>query len=94
MAYSAKFSSSHGELSREECEEIINLLKDYSLPTSLDHIDGNISQEEIMKLMKHDKKRINEKNTLILLKEIGKAYISNDIDDKDLMNFFNQEKIK
>ena len=94
MAYSAKFSSSHGELSREEYEEIINLLKDYSLPTSLEDIDGSISQEEIMKLMKHDKKRINEKNTLILLKEIGKAYISDDIDDKDLMNFFNQEKIK
>ena len=47
-----------------------------------------------MNLMKHDKKRINEKNTLILLKEIGKAYISDDIDDKDLIDFFNQEKIK
>ena len=94
MTFAAKFSSSYGELSREECEEIINLLKDYNLPTSLKDIDSNISQEEIMNLMKHDKKRINEKNTLILLKEIGKAYISNDIDDKDLMNFFNQEKIK
>ena len=94
MAFAAKFSSSHGELSQMECEELINLLKDYSLPTSLEDIDGKISQDEIMKLMKHDKKRINEKNTLILLKEIGKAYISNDIDDKDLVNFFSQEKIK
>ena len=94
MTYAAKFSSSHGKLSREECEEIINLLKDYSLPTSLEDIGGNISQEEIMKLLKHDKKRINEKNTLILLKKIGKAYISNNIDDKDLIDFFNQEKIK
>ncbi|MEC9413973.1 MAG: 3-dehydroquinate synthase [Pseudomonadota bacterium] len=94
MAFAAKFSSSHGELSQMECEELINLLKDYSLPTSLEDIDGKISQDEIMKLMKHDKKRINEKNTLILLKEIGKAYISNDIDDEDLVNFFSQEKIK
>lgn len=94
MVFAAKFSSSHGELSQMECEELINLLKDYSLPTSLEDIDGKISQDEIMKLMKHDKKRINEKNTLILLKEIGKAYISNDIDDKDLVNFFSQEKIK
>ena len=94
MAYAAKFSSSHGELPQKECEEIINLLKYYGLPTSLEDIEGNISQEEIMTLMKHDKKRNNEKNTLILLKEIGKAYINSNIDDKDLVNFFDQEKIK
>ena len=44
--------------------------------------------------MMFDKKRVNQKNTLILLNRIGEAFINNDISDKEIIDFFNMENIQ
>ncbi len=58
---------------------------------SINDIKGEITKEEILNLMMFDKKRVNQKNTLILLNRIGEAFINNDISDKEIIDFFNME---
>jgi len=93
MAFASKFSASIGVCSQEDTDSVINLISSYGLPVSLEEIDGKISQTDIMKIMSHDKKRSNKKNTLILIKGIGEAYINEEINDSQLVDFFNQENI-
>ena len=94
MSYASKFSSNIGVLKKNECEEIINLISDIGLPISINDIKGEITKEEILNLMMFDKKRVNQKNTLILLNRIGAAFINNNISDKEIIDFFNTEKIQ
>ena len=94
MSYASKFSSNIGVLNKNECEEIINLISDIGLPISINEIKGEITKEEILNLMMFDKKRVNQKNTLILLNRIGKAFINNNISDKEIIDFFNTENIQ
>ena len=94
MVYAAKFSSNIGALEKDECDEIINLISDIGLPISINDIKDEITKEEILNLMMFDKKRVNQKNTLILLNRIGAAFINNNISDKEIIDFFNMEKIQ
>ena len=94
MAYASKFSANTGILKKDECDEIINLISDIGLPISINDIKGEITKEEILNLMMFDKKRVNQKNTLILLNRIGEAFISNDTSDKEIIDFFNMENIQ
>ena len=94
MVYAAKFSSNIGALEKDECDEIINLISDIGLPISINDIKDEITKEEILNLMMFDKKRVNQKNTLILLNRIGTAFINNNISDKEIIDFFNMEKIQ
>ncbi len=94
MAYASKFSSNIGALKQDECDEIINLISDIGLPISINDIKGEITKEEILNLMMFDKKRVNQKNTLILLNRVGEAFINNNISDKEIINFFNMENIQ
>ena len=94
MAYASKFSANTGILKKDECDEIINLISDIGLPISINDIKGEITKEEILNLMMFDKKRVNQKNTLILLNRIGEAFINNDISDKEITDFFNMENIQ
>ena len=94
MAYASKFSTNIGVLKKDECDEIINLISDIGLPISINDIKGEITKEEILNLMMFDKKRVNQKNTLILLNRIGEAFINNNISDKEIIDFFNMENIQ
>ena len=94
MANASKFSANTGILKKDECDEIINLISDIGLPISINDIKGEITKEEILNLMMFDKKRVNQKNTLILLNRIGEAFINNDISDKEIIDFFNMENIQ
>lgn len=94
MVYASKFSSNIGVLKKDECNEIINLISDIGLPVSINDIKGEITKEEILNLMMFDKKRVNQKNTLILLNKIGEAFINNNVSDKEIIDFFNMENIQ
>ena len=94
MVYASKFSSNIGILKKDECNEIINLISDIGLPISINDIKGEITKEEILNLMMFDKKRVNQKNTLILLNKIGEAFINNNVSDKEIIDFFNMENIQ
>ena len=94
MVYATKFSTNIGALKKDECDEIINLISDIGLPISINDIKGEITKEEILNLMMFDKKRVNQKNTLILLNRVGEAFINNNISDKEIIDFFNMENIQ
>ena len=70
MAYASKFSFNIGVLEQDECDMIIDLISDSGLPTSINDIKGEITKQEILNLMMYDKKRVNQKNTLILIKKL------------------------
>ena len=94
MVYASKFSSNIGVLKKDECNEIINLISDIGLPVSINDIKGEITKEEILNLMMFDKKRVNQKNTLIILNKIGEAFINNNVTDKEIIDVINMENSK
>ena len=94
MAFAAKFSLNKGFLPKKEYKNIISLLSKLGLPISLNEIQGEITKSEILDLMVYDKKRMNSSNTLILINEIGKAFINKDISNEEIECFFDKENIK
>ena len=94
MAYAAKFSFNIGVLEQDECDMIIDLISDSGLPTSINDIKGEITKQEILNLMMYDKKRVNQKNTLILIKKIGESFINKNITDEEIIDFFDKESIQ
>ena len=94
MAYAAKFSFNIGVLEQDECDMIIDLISDSGLPTSINDMKGEITKQEILNLMMYDKKRVNQKNTLILIKKIGESFINKNITDEEIIDFFDKESIQ
>lgn len=59
-----------------------NLLQAFDLPIML---DGNVSSDELLRLMKADKKVINDQHRLILMKGLGQAFIAEDVKDAEIL---------
>lgn len=75
MVCAAEISYKLKLLKKETLNKIISLIKLYGLPTQIKGIDLN----EIMSSLAKDKKFIHVKNRFVLLLEIGKAKIVNDV---------------
>lgn len=69
-------------LSMEEYYEIRDMFVPFNLPISIDDIEP----EAIVALTKSDKKMENGHIKFILLKKIGKAFISTDVSDEEMLN--------
>ena len=59
-----------------------NLLQAFDLPIKLDHC---VPAKDLLQLMKADKKVINDRHRLILMKGLGQAFIAEDITDDDIL---------
>ncbi len=68
-------------LSMDEYYEIRDMFVPFNLPISIDAIDP----ERIVELTKSDKKMEAGHIKFILLKKIGKAFISNDVTDEEML---------
>ena len=66
-------------ISMEDYYEVRDMFVPFGLPISVENIDI----EEVIKLMKSDKKADSDKIRFILLKKIGKAFITTDVTDDD-----------
>lgn len=73
-------SAQLGHISQTDLERIINLFKDFNLPTKA----SLVASEDLYRAMTHDKKVIDNKIRLILLKSLGDAFITDDV-PKDLI---------
>jgi len=82
MTISSKVSQRISSLSKNDLEKIINHFHKVGLPTN----DKNISNKRILDIIQRDKKNINNKMNLILLKKIGKAYYSRNLDPEYIFN--------
>lgn len=67
-------------ISMEDYYEVRDMFVPFDLPISVEDIDI----EEVIKLMKSDKKADSNKIRFILLKKIGKAVITTDVTDDDV----------
>lgn len=73
-------SIQRGNLPEDEAETLRQLLYAFSLPVQVE----NITEEEVLEAVKHDKKMDAGKIRFILLKKIGDAYIDTDVSQEEM----------
>ena len=81
MNIASAISADQGYLTHDEYCNIEDILLSMHMPTM---IPKKITVASVMRHLGHDKKKIAGKNRFILLNEIGKAFISDKLDDKYL----------
>ena len=89
----AAISMKRGYLGPEELYEIRDVCVMFGLPMFADGIDD----QEILRITKSDKKMIGGHIRFILLKEIGKAVIADDVTDEEILygiRFINGDEIR
>lgn len=91
MALAAKYSVRLGCLSINAAQQIDETIGLSGLPSSLAALGIKANGEAIAALMLHDKKASGGKVPLILLREIGKAFVYPDADLEDVAAFLNTE---
>lgn len=80
MALAAKISNKIGDLNDKDYKNIILHLKKANLPI----YDKKINYSKFYNLMLNDKKNTNNKINLILLKKIGQAHFSRNMNKEDI----------
>lgn len=81
MVIAANLSVELGHLPHSDVERVTNLLQRCSLPV---RPPSDMHPEDFLRLMAADKKVLDGNLRLILLKKIGHAYISSDVDNSSL----------
>jgi 3-dehydroquinate synthase len=76
MMAAAKISSRMGILSEHEVFSLEGVLKNAGLPVKMPDLD----KEEVLQVMQHDKKVLQEKLRFVLLKSIGHAFVTDEVD--------------
>lgn len=95
MVAAAYISWKHNWLSMDEYYEVRDMFVPFNLPISID----SIHPEEILQLMKSDKKMEAGQIKFILLKKVGKAVIDRTVTDDEVMEavreiYFSDEDAK
>jgi 3-dehydroquinate synthase len=93
MALAAEFSARLGVLAPDAVARTMRHLSDIGLPVRPADVEGGVPDaDRLMELMSQDKKVRRGKLTFILLRDIGAAYISRDVDPA-LLRAFLAEKL-
>ncbi len=93
MSLAAEFSARLGGLAPEAVARTRRHLANVGLPVRLADVPGGVPDaDRLMELMSQDKKVRRGKLTFILLRDIGAAYISHDVDPA-LLRAFLVEKL-
>ncbi|NOX99132.1 MAG: 3-dehydroquinate synthase [Verrucomicrobia bacterium] len=71
-----RLSQQYSTLTEQEAARLIKSLKTCSLPTQL---DNDISREDILKILRLDKKFVDGQIRFVLLKSLGNAFVSNKV---------------
>ncbi len=82
MVAAARLSAEISGLPQSAVEQIIHLLKQFSLPTVL---PTSITDEAIIEHMKHDKKFSEGKIRFVLLRALGDAFVSRDVSESHIV---------
>lgn len=70
-----------GYLTEEECMEIQEVFRHYALPVSV----SGLMPEEVLKTTRLDKKMEAGKIKFVLLRQIGEAFVTKDVEDEELL---------
>lgn len=81
----AYISNIKGDFKDSDLSRLIALLSSFNLPTKF----ANLNHEQLIKLMKSDKKSKNDKIHFVLLKSIGLPYSSSEVSHSELLSAWN-----
>ena len=76
MVMASELSRDHGWIEQEKLDRVVNLIEAAGLPTA----PPKVNRSDFVKAMGLDKKNLNNRLRLILLKEMGTAFISESFD--------------
>lgn len=92
MIMAAELSARLGYLDGQQSTRIRAHFEAVGLPTQVPHIPSvDWVSEHLLDHMRQDKKVLGGKLTLILMKSIGSAFITQDIEEKDILDVLRQE---
>ncbi|WP_119392877.1 3-dehydroquinate synthase [Taklimakanibacter lacteus] len=93
MAQAFRFSERQGLCAGGTAERVEAHLKSVGLPTRLADIPGELpGPEKLIDIMRQDKKAVAGKLTFILARGIGEAFITRDVEEKDVLAFLAGEQ--
>jgi len=81
LVAAARLSVKHSSLSQSDCDRLITLLDSYRLPTTL---PSDIDQEAVLSAMQRDKKFEQGAIRFVLLRSLGDAFVSDQINAEHL----------
>lgn len=85
IAAAAYLSFKRGQMGEKDLDEIIQVLEQYQLPTTITLPEQNLGHDLILKAIKNDKKMEAGSIKFILLRCIGEAYIDKTVMDAELL---------
>ena len=88
MALAFEFSARRGLIAQAEAERVIRHLAAVGLPTQISQVSGGVPDvDALMELISQDKKVRRGALTFILVRGIGQAFVTRDIDAADVRAF-------
>ena len=92
MAMAFRFSSRLGLSPQEDALRVATHLKGAGLPTRLSDIPGALPDPgALLSIMRQDKKAEAGRLIFILVHGVGRAFVSRDVDESDVMAFLGEE---
>lgn len=92
MVQAFKFSERLGHCARGLSTQVATHLKRAKLPTHASEISGALPPpNELVELMRQDKKAVAGKLTFILAKSIGESFIAKNVDDAAVLTFLEKD---
>lgn len=91
MVMALRLSTHMGNITPTNFNTCLEHMRSVGLPCSLSDLEGfSTSADHIWQHMQKDKKRVDQKITLILLKEIGTGYTTQDAEESDILQAIKQ----
>ena len=86
MVLAIELSRSLGYLSGQDAGRAVEYIRNIGLPTNINSIEGSTSwhPDGIIQHMQHDKKVSNGQLRFVLIKSIGEAYLTADVERNDI----------
>lgn len=95
MAQAFRFSEGQSLCAKGTAQRVETHLKSVGLPTRLADIPGDLPDpQKLLEIMRQDKKAVAGKLTFILVRGIGEAFITRDVEEKDVLAFLAEEQTK
>ena len=92
MVQAFRFSAMLGHCAAGLADHVAAHLKRASLPTHASQILASLpSPDQLLRLMRQDKKAVAGKLTFILTRKIGEAFVARDVADADVLRFLEKD---
>lgn len=92
MVQAFRFSERHRHCPAGTADRVARHLKSAGLPVHVSEITGSLpAPQELLTIMRQDKKAIAGKLTFILARGIGEAFIAHEVSDGDVLAFLKED---